>query len=95
MGAIVSGTAGRKQVVHLPARLRGMGRVAGCILEVWDERSSSGRMYTRCRITNDPPNFPDGLYYVDFAGHMILTRRWGGLWDITFLPPDLQSDDAA
>ena len=28
MGAIVSGTVGRKQVVHLPARLRGMGRVA-------------------------------------------------------------------
>jgi hypothetical protein len=94
-------------VTRVSAVLRGAGAARGlggmCILEIWTELSTQGRRFTRCRITDDPPELPDGAYEVEFAGHRIVTNKWGGQWELAFLWPqtvsnladDLRGRDAA
>jgi len=82
-------------IVHVDALLRGMGRQAHCMLETWKERSSSGRVFTRCRIVDDPPGLPDGAYEIAVLGETIVTKKWSGVWDLTYLPPSVRIDDAA
>lgn len=45
-----------EEIVGLPAALRSLEsfHVAGCL------RSSVGKAYARCRITDEPPELPDG-----------------------------------
>lgn len=77
-------------IVRTPAVLRSLsGTVAGCVLETWKERASTGKMYTGCRIVNDPPDLPDGNYIVEFGANRIQTRRVWGVWSLTFLAPDI------
>lgn len=85
-----------QEVVRVPAELRGMGAVAGCVLETWQERSSAGRSITRCRIVDDPSDLPDGVYDVNFAGTRLTTWKRCGIWELTFLAsPDLPGNEAA
>ena len=79
------------------AVLRGLHsfRVAGCVLETWREHASSGKVYTRCRITKEPPDLPDGPYRVEFAGQSIRTRKCEGEWELVFLAPDIKIPGAA
>ena len=81
--------------IHVRAVLRGMGREAQCTLETWKERSSTGRVFTRCRIVDDPPDLPDGSYEIFVAGQRFNTKKWSGLWDLSFLPSWVRIDDAA
>lgn len=76
-------------VRHFPAVLRGMGVESKCTLETWQERSSSGRNYTRCRIVDAPPFLPDGAYELRFADHTIATRKNQGAWELAFLSPEI------
>lgn len=82
-------------VIRLNALVRGMGRESPCMLEAWKERSSTGRVFTRCRIVEDPPDLPDGSYEIFVAGQRFNTKKWSGLWDLTFLPNWVRIDDAA
>lgn len=74
-------------VLRIPAVLRGMGKVAYCVLEIWREESSSGRC-TRCRIANDPPHLPDGSYCVEFARSSVRTNKYQGKWEEVFVVPE-------
>jgi len=74
-------------VVRHTALLCATGIVAPCTVETWQEQSSSGRSYTRCRIVNEPPDLPDGPYQLEFADHKVPTRRWSGLWELIFIVP--------
>lgn len=76
-------------VRRFPAVLRGMSVESKCTLEIWQERSSSGRDYTRCRIVDDPPFLPDGAYQLFFAGHTVNTRKIFGAWELIFLSPEI------
>lgn len=76
-------------VRRFPAVLRGMGVESQCALEIWHERSSTGRDFTRCRIVDDPPFLPDGPYEVLFAGHSVSTRKSHGKWELIFLSPEI------
>lgn len=83
-------------LLRIPALLSGPdGLVARCSIETWKEPSSTGRTYTRCRITDDPPALPDGEYLVEFAGHTVRTHKYHGKWELTFLSPDLEFSPAA
>ena len=75
-------------VLRIPAILRGMGMAANCVLEIWQEESSSGRQYTRCNIASEPPDLPDGAYQVDFTPHSLQTNKYQGKWELVFLLPD-------
>lgn len=72
-----------------------MNREAECKLLTWKETSASGRIYTRCKIMNEPGDLPDGTYTAFFAGHSVATRKWDGYWMLTFLPSDINLDQAA
>lgn len=74
---------------RIPAVLRGMDVVSGCILEAWPERSSSGRVFMRCSVTEYPPDLPDGAYQMALVGHTVFLKRWHGKWDLNFLPPEI------
>ncbi|HEV2278137.1 MAG TPA: hypothetical protein VGS02_08170 [Acidobacteriaceae bacterium] len=76
-------------VRRFPAVLRGMGVDSKCTLEVWQERSSSGRDFTRCHIVDDPPFLPDGAYQLLFAGQTVNTRKTFGAWELIFLSSDM------
>lgn len=82
-----------QSVVH--AELRGMGRETECTLTLWTEQSLSGRRFTRCRISGDPADLPDGSYTVSFGGHTVFTRKWSGEWMLNFLPSHIRVGDAA
>jgi hypothetical protein len=82
-------------VVRVGAVVRGMGVEAPCILETWKEKSSSGRVFTRCRVVEDPPNLPDGPYDVTIDGQTFSTRRWSGAWDLIYLPKWVRTGQAA
>lgn len=69
--------------------------VAPCIVETWQERSSSGHVFTRCRIINDPPHLPDGPYQLEFAGHTMRTAKSSGKWELVFFVPELEAGPAA
>lgn len=81
--------------IPVSATVRGMGREAICILETWTERSSTGRVFTRCRILDHPSDLPDGTYEFTIAGKSFSTKRWSGVWDLIYLPPSIRVDDAA
>jgi hypothetical protein len=76
---------GEWPILYIPAVLRGMGRVADCILEMWQEEASSGRLFTRCRISNEPLELPDGEYTLDFGNRSVRTHKYHGGWELNFL----------
>ena len=78
-----------REVVRLKALLRGMGCKADCMLDTWQERSSTGRVFTRAVVVDEPPNLPDGIYMIVVGSRMVFTRKWGGSWMLTFLPPEI------
>lgn len=78
-----------RAVVRLKALLRGMGCKADCVLETWKETSSTGRVFTRAVITEEPVHLPDGIYMIVVRGQNLFTRKWGGSWLLTFLPPEI------
>ena len=77
--------AGAWPVLRVHAVLRGMGKVADCIVEMWQEEASSGRLFTRCRIANEPLELPDGQYIVEFGDHSVRTHKYHGAWELNFL----------
>lgn len=66
-----------------------MGVESKCVLETWQERSSTGREFTRCRIVDDPPFLPDGQYDLSIGGHTVSTRKSLGAWELIFLSPEV------
>lgn len=68
---------------------------ADCALLTWKESSTAGRVYTRCRIVEEPSELPDGPYTVFFAGHQVPTRKFEGRWMLTFLPQGINLLEAA
>jgi hypothetical protein len=66
-----------------------MGVEAHCTLQAWRERSSTGRLFTRCQITDDAPFLPDGMYEIVFAGQSVKTRKTAGGWELVFLSPEI------
>lgn len=62
-------------VLRFPGVLRGMGKVASCVLETWQEESTSGRMFTRCRIVDEPQELPDGLYELEVANRLVANEQ--------------------
>lgn len=83
------------EVVRIPGILSATGIVAPCIVETWKERSSSGHVFTRCRIINDPPQLPDGPYDLEFGGHKVTTRKLSGKWELVFFVPEMEAGRAA
>lgn len=65
------------------------------MIEAWKEESSTGRLYTRGKITGEPPNLPDGAYTLTFGDHSIVTRKWEGHWLLKYLPGDFEIERAA
>lgn len=63
-------------IVHFAALLREPDVTANCVFETWQEKSSTGRVFTRARLAEYPPGLPDGQYTVEFAGHAVSIRRW-------------------
>lgn len=82
-------------VVRVPGVLRGLERDGDCELITWKESSTAGRVYTRCKIVNEPADLPEGPYELSFAGHTITTRKFDGCWTLTFLPPGIDLPRAA
>ncbi|HUB19743.1 MAG TPA: hypothetical protein VL990_13970 [Acidobacteriaceae bacterium] len=72
-----------------------MDREAACELITWKEQATSGRVYTRCRIVEEPSDLPEGPYTLSFAGHAIPTRKFDGCWMLSFLPPGIDLGQAA
>lgn len=87
----MSGVADDPVVLRIPAVLRGMEQTADCVVETWQEESASGRFYTRCRISDDPPELPDGPYRVEFSDWHVPTNKYQGKWELMFL--DLRATD--
>lgn len=89
--------AAAEEIFRLPAALRSLEslHVASCLLETWKEHSSVGKTYTRCRITDEPPELPDGPYMVEFAHQSLRTNKYQGKWELTFLAPDVDISEAA
>ena len=84
-----------RSVIRIPALLRGWdGKAASCLIETWNEQSSAGKIYTRIRITDDPPELPDGEYLVEFAEQSLRTQKYQGKWQLVFLAPDTSIADA-
>ena len=84
------------KVIRIAALLCGPdGTIDTCRVEIWEEQSSSGRIYSRCRITDEPPELPDGPYMVEFGHQSIRTNRYHEKWELAFLPPHIQVREAA
>lgn len=81
-----------RSVARVPAVLRAPDIDSKCTLEVWQESSSTGRIFTRCRIIDETPEVPDGPYQVLFANHAVSTWKTGGAWELVFLSPEIGSD---
>jgi len=62
---------GEWPVLRVPAVLRGTGEAVDCVLETWQEESTSGRLSTRCRIVDDPVELPDGPYTLGASGQCV------------------------
>jgi hypothetical protein len=84
-----------KSIVRVRGILRGMNCTADCALLMWKEFSTTGRVFTRCRIVDDPKGLPDGPYTLSFAGHEVQTRKFEGNWMLTFLPAGIELQEAA
>lgn len=77
-------------IARFAAVLRGTDVIAGCVMETWQERSSTDRVFIRARIVECSADLPDGKYTIEFAGHTIQVRRWGEKWSLTYLPSEIQ-----
>lgn len=88
-----------RDLVRVPAVLHGTADRSGvhamCTLEIWNEQSSKGRLFTRCRITGEPAELPDGAYELEFDSRKVLTRKNEGHWDLTFLWSDSRQEPAS
>lgn len=83
-------------ILRIPALLIATdGTLTRCFVESWNERSSAGKTYTRCRITDDPPELPDGEYMVEFAEQPLRTHKHQGKWQLVFLAPDFGIEEMA
>jgi hypothetical protein len=82
-------------VVRVHGVLQGLEREANCVLMAWKERSSSGRVFTRCRVVDEPADLPEGPYTLTFAGYSVPTRKFDGCWMLSFLPEWIKLDQAA
>ena len=82
-------------VVRVHGVLKGLDREANCVVTTWKERSSSGRVYTRCRIVDEPGDMPEGPYTLTFAGYTVPTRKFDGCWMLSFLPPWIELERVA
>ena len=82
-------------VVRAHGLLQGLDREAECKLILWKERSTRGRVYVRCRIVDEPSDLPEGPYTLSFAGHKVETRKFDGCWMLSFLPPEIELEQAA
>lgn len=82
-------------VVRMAGVLRTANLVAGCVVETWKERAFNGRIYTRCRIVEDPPQLPDGPYVLRFARHSIPTNKFEGKWEPVVFEAESQLREAA
>lgn len=86
------------EVTRVPSVLHGIGDIADtggmCTLEVWVEQSSQGRHYIRCRITDDPPQLPDGEYRLEFERYRLVTSKHDGQWGLSYLKPGVLNADA-
>ena len=82
-------------VVRVRGFLQGMDCDADCELITWKESSTSGRIYSRCRIVNEPSDLPEGPYTLSFAGYTVSTRKFDGCWTLTFLPAGIDLEKAA
>ena len=77
-GAVLQAVENPHPLTRIPAVLCCPdGTVARCFVETWKEKSSTGKTYTRCRITDDP-DLPDGDYIVDFARQTVRTQEAPG-----------------
>jgi hypothetical protein len=76
-------------IARFSAVLRSPDVESKCTLEAWLERSSTGRVFARCQITDDAPDLPDGPYEVVFANHSVKTRKALGHWELVFVPTEL------
>jgi hypothetical protein len=72
-----------------------MSEVAHCVLEIWREESCSTGRCTRCKITDEAPELPDGSYRVEFARYSVQTRKCEGHWDPVFIVPEKRTAQAA
>lgn len=79
-------------LARIPAALHGPEAESNCILEAWQESSSTGRVFTRCRITDESPEVPDGPYQVVFANHRVKTWKTSGNWELIYLSPEIGAD---
>ena len=77
---------------RIPAVLRGPDGESKCTLEVWQESSSTGRVFTRCRIIDDSADLPDGPYEVTFIQHAVKTWRSSGAWELGYLSREIGAD---
>ena len=75
--------------------LRGMGREVSCEVVAWKESSSTGRVYTRCRIGDEAPDLPDGSYALCIGGYQVMTRKWEGRWLLRYLPNEIRLEEVA
>jgi hypothetical protein len=86
------------EVTRVPAVLHGVSDIAEvggmCTLEVWVEQSSRGRHYIRCRITDDPPQLPDGEYRLEFDRYRLMTSKHEGQWGLSYLKTGVLNDHA-
>lgn len=82
-------------VIRMDGLLRGTKREVKCVLEIWEEMSSTGRVYLRCRIVDEPAGLPDGTYTLCFGGHRLDIRRWEGHWLLRYLPAGIKPRAAA
>jgi hypothetical protein len=96
VGAAVLDTGQEEKLIRIPGLLCGPdGVTSTCLVEIWDEYSSSGRKYTRCRITNEASELPDGSYILEFADESIRTKRYYNKWELVFLPRRIRPIEAA
>ncbi len=82
-------------VVRIHGVLQGVDRKAACVVAIWKERSTSGRVYTRCKIVDEPSDLPEGPYQLLLAGHEVPTRKFDGCWMLSFLPQGMDLEQAA
>lgn len=82
-------------IVRTPGVLRAAGLIAGCIVEMWKERAFNGEVYTRCRISDDPPQLPDGPYMLRFAQYALPINKFEGNWEVGVLAVEPAARKAA
>lgn len=82
-------------VIRVEGTLRGMRCEARCTLVAWKEASSTGRLFTRGKIAEEPRDLPDGTYMLIFGEHSVWTRKWEGHWLLKYLPQGIELEQAA